>query len=121
MPDMSVHAVAIVDDDAAVLDSLKLLIELAGHRVHTYVSAAAFLSNGASRPSCLILDHNMPGMNGLELAARLRAEGVDLPILLITGSPSPAIVARAAQLGVEKVLEKPPAEDDLLTFIATHE
>jgi two-component system response regulator FixJ len=59
----------------------------------------------------------MPGMTGLELAQRLRDEGTSLPILLITGSPSPAIVARAAQLGIVNVLEKPPEEADLLNFV----
>jgi two-component system response regulator FixJ len=109
--------VAIVDDDLAVLDSLKFLLEVVGYRVSTYASANAFLSDGARNPACLIIDQHMPGMTGLELAQRLRDEGTSLPILLITGSPSPAIVARAAQLGIVNVLEKPPEEADLLNFV----
>jgi CheY-like chemotaxis protein len=62
----------------------------------------------------------MPQMTGLELATRLRGEGRDIPILLITSAPSAAIVARAMQLHIEKVLEKPPTEDDLLSFIGVH-
>ncbi len=62
----------------------------------------------------------MPGMTGLELAARLHTYGSAIPVLLITGSPSPAIAARAARLGIEKVLEKPPDEDDLLSFVDAH-
>ena len=58
----------------------------------------------------------MPEMTGLELAERLRADGAGIPILLITGSPSPAIGARAAELGI-RVLETPPTEGDLLDFI----
>ena len=58
----------------------------------------------------------MPEMTGLELAERLRTDGAGIPILLITGSPSPAIVARAAELGI-RVLEKPPTEEDLLDFV----
>ena len=50
------------------------------------------------RLACLILDHHMPEMTGLELAERMRADGTGIPILLITGSPSPAIVARAAEV-----------------------
>jgi FixJ family two-component response regulator len=51
----------------------------------------------------------------------LRNDGAGIPILLITGSPSPAIVARAAELGIVRVLEKPATEDDLLDFVtATH-
>jgi two-component system, LuxR family, response regulator FixJ len=113
-------AVAVVDDDPAVLDSMKFLLEVAGHRVAIYASAAAFLEDCATRPACLILDQHMPQMTGLELAARLRINGTCIPVLLITGSPSPAIVARAAQLGIEKVLEKPPIEDDLLNFVDAH-
>jgi two-component system, LuxR family, response regulator FixJ len=112
--------VAIVDDDLAVLDSLKFLLEISGHTVATYLSAAAFLADHATKHACLILDHHMPQTTGLELAARLRRAGIAIPVLLITGSPSPAIIARAAQLGVEKVLEKPPGEDDLLGFVNAH-
>ncbi len=113
-------AVAVVDDDPAVLDSLRFLLEVAGHHVATYDSAAAFLADCATRPACLILDHHMPRMTGLELAARLHSAGAAIPVLLITGSPSPAIVTRAAELGIEKVLDKPPAEDDLLSFANAH-
>jgi CheY-like chemotaxis protein len=60
----------------------------------------------------------MPRMTGLELAERLRADGVDVPILLITSAISPSIIARAAQLGVSRVLQKPPSEDKILCFVA---
>jgi two-component system response regulator FixJ len=109
--------VGIVDDDPAVLDSLKFLLEVVGYRVSTYASAAAFLGDGATAPTCLIIDQHMPGMTGLELAQKLRDDHDSIPILLITGSPSPAIVTRAAQLGIVNVLEKPPEEADLLNFV----
>jgi two-component system, LuxR family, response regulator FixJ len=109
--------VAIVDDDAAVRDSLRFLLEVVGHPVETFASAAEFLNAEQQRLACLILDHHMPEMTGLELAERLRADGSGIPILLITGSPSPAIVARAAELGIYRVLAKPRAEEDLLSFV----
>jgi two-component system response regulator FixJ len=112
--------VAIVDDDLAVLDSLKFLLEVVGHTVRTYASAAAFLEDRATRPSCLILDQHMPQMTGLDLAAQLRADGVGIPVLLFSAQLSPAVIARAAQLGIEKVLKKPPAEDELLGFVDAH-
>jgi CheY-like chemotaxis protein len=59
----------------------------------------------------------MPEMTGLEMAASLRADGAEIPTLLVTGSPSPAIVARAFELGIDTVLEKPPSDEDLLDFI----
>ena len=115
------NGVAVVDDDHAVLDSLKFLLEIAGYKVNTYVSAAAFLDDPVARSACrLILDQHMPGMTGLELATHLRREGACIPVLLFSAQLSPAIVARAGDLGIEKVLGKPPDEDELLRFVNAH-
>jgi two-component system response regulator FixJ len=108
--------IAIVDDDGAVGDSLRFLLETVGHTAQAFASAAHFLGADLGQIDCLILDYHMPQMTGLELAAKIRADGSRVPILLITGSPSPAIVARAVQLGI-RVLEKPTNEDDVLAFI----
>jgi two-component system, LuxR family, response regulator FixJ len=110
------NKIAIVDDDRAVCESLRFLLEVMGYAVETFLSAAALLSADLREINRLILDHHMPQMTGLELAERLRASDVSLPILLITGSLSPDIVARAAALGI-RVMEKPPSEEDLLEFI----
>jgi FixJ family two-component response regulator len=112
--------VAVIDDDRAVLDSMKVLLELAGWRVSTYPSAGAFLADRRATATCLILDQHMPQMSGLDLAEHLRRAGVVVPVLLITGSPSPAILARASALGVEKVIEKPVRGEDLLHFVSAH-
>jgi two-component system, LuxR family, response regulator FixJ len=58
----------------------------------------------------------MPNLTGLELARKLRADGAAIPILLITGSPSPLMTASAAELGI-KILDKPPGEEALIGFI----
>ena len=109
--------VAIVDDDAAVRDSLRFLLEVIGHPVETFASAAEFLKAEMQRLACLILDHHMPEITGLELAEQMRAAGVGIPILLVTDSPSPAIVVRAAEVGINWVLEKPVTEENLLDFL----
>jgi FixJ family two-component response regulator len=112
------RALALVDDDAAVRDSMRCQLEIAGCDLQDYASAAEFLADcDLANLRGLILDHHMPAMTGLELAAHLREQGYRFPILLITGSPSPAIVARAAELGVDRVLEKPPSEEELLGFV----
>ena len=112
------RALALVDDDAAVRDSMRFLLEIAGYTLQDYASAADFLAGcDLAMLRGLILDHHMPAMTGLELAAHLREQGHRFPILLITGSPSPAILARAAELGIERVLEKPPSEEELLGFV----
>ena len=108
--------IGVVDDDSAVRDSLRLLLEVMGYLVETFESAIEFLKTDIQSLRCLILDHHMPQMTGLELAERLRADGAAIPILLITGSPSPAIFARAAEIDI-RVLEKPPGDDDLFDFI----
>ncbi len=107
---------AIVDDDLAVRNSLQTLLDVMGYHGEAFESAAEFLSADLQDLACLILDYQMPNMTGLELAERLRADGAAIPILLVTGSPSPAIVTRAAELGIN-VLNKPPADKDLFDFI----
>jgi len=109
--------IAIIDDDAAVLDSLRFLLEVSGHRVATFGSATEFLQSDGVAAPCLIVDQHMPNMTGLELIARLAATPGERTIMLITGSASAAIRERAAALGVAKVLEKPPAENELLDFV----
>ncbi len=118
------RVVAVVDDDRAVLDSLKFLLETAGYRVAAYDSPTAFLADPAladraTSPACLIVDQHMPEMTGLDLIAHLRVRAAPLPALLITAAPSAAIAARASQFGVA-MLEKPLGEDDLLSFIDAH-
>ena len=110
------RTVAIVDDDHAVLDSLRFLLEVVGHTVEIFASGAEFLQANVNHFAYLISDQHMSNMTGLELAARLRADGADISILLITGSPSPTITGRAAELGVQ-VLDKPPSEEALIDFI----
>jgi two-component system response regulator FixJ len=109
--------IAIVDDDAAVLDSLRFLLEVSGHRVATYRSAADFLAGDNRAAACMIVDQHMPQMTGLELIARLNAESMRRHIMLITGSLTPAISERAVALGVTRVLEKPPGDNELLDFV----
>ena len=84
MSEATQRTIAVVDDDSAVRDSLRLLLEVMGYLVKTFESAAELLNTGLQNLACLILDHHMPHMTGLELAERLRADGTAIPILLIT-------------------------------------
>jgi FixJ family two-component response regulator len=102
--------VAIVDDDEPVRHSLRFLLEVMGYKVETFASADEFLKAELDKLLCLITDHHLPGITGLELTERLRTQGNSVPIMLITGLPSRAIYARARTLGVDEVLEKPPNE-----------
>ncbi len=117
MAEVNNRTVAILDDDNAVRDSLQFLLEVVGHPVETFASAAEFQKAEMQCLACLILDYHMPEITGLELAEQMRAAGVGVPILLCTDSPSPAVVARAAEVGINRVLEKPVTDRNLLDFI----
>ncbi|HVC59413.1 MAG TPA: response regulator [Acetobacteraceae bacterium] len=111
------RVIAVVDDDDGVRDSLAFLLTVAGHKVAAYASAAEFLERcDLNHVAGLILDHHMPQQTGLELLARLRGDGRNVPVLLLTGSPSPDIVARAGMLGVDQVVEKPMSDAGLMEF-----
>jgi FixJ family two-component response regulator len=109
--------VAVVDDNDAVRDSIRFLLEVAGHSVEVFASAAEFLKAEVGRFACLLLDQQMPHMTGLDLAAQLRADGVAIPIALMTGSATPALQARADELKIRCVLEKPLIADGILAFV----
>ena len=109
--------VAVIDDDEGVRGSLLCLLESFGYDAVGFPSAVDFLSSDLRAVQCLILDQHMPEMSGLQLTAKLKAEGSNLPILLMTGSPSPEITAQAAQLGLGTVPEKPLREEDVLAFV----
>ena len=117
MPEAQPTTIGIVDDDPGVRESLRFLLEVAGHVVETFESAADFLKSETKHLACLILDHHMPQMTGLELAERLCANGSAIPILLITAWPTPILLARAVELGIDKVLEKPLDEQELFDFV----
>lgn len=112
--------VIVLDDDDSVRDSLAFLLETVGYVVDGFASPLLCLQ--AIRPdlrACLIVDQHMPEMTGLEFLTELRRRGIHLPAVLITGSPSPDLVQRAAALDVHMVMPKPLLEDELLRFIAT--
>jgi two-component system response regulator FixJ len=117
--DVSSH-VAIVDDDAAVLDALRLLLELVGYRVAAFASAATLLAASLPRPACVILDQHMPWMTGLELADHLRRHWPGIVIMLMTADMSAVTASRARALGIENVWQKPVPEADLLRFVGQH-
>jgi two-component system, LuxR family, response regulator FixJ len=99
--------VIVLDDDAAVRNSLKFSLETEGFRVWTHSDPNELL-NDYSFPasSCLIVNYNMPSMNGLEFVARLRDRRVSIPVILATGHLSENIRRRAAAVGVSAI-EKP--------------
>lgn len=112
------QVVGVVDDDAAVRESLRFLLEASGFAVVTFESAGTYLAAAdLQRISCLLLDQHMPAMTGLELLQRLRGAGQEIPVALMTGSPSAQLARRAFELGAATVLEKPLTEHALFAFV----
>jgi len=101
------RVILVVDDDAAVLNSLKFALEIEGFRVFVFTSAEALLKEPElPASSCLIVDQNLPGRSGLELVAQLRQRDVRFPAILITSHPSLALRRQALTADVA-VVEKP--------------
>jgi FixJ family two-component response regulator len=100
------QVILIVDDDEAVRDSLRNLMESEGFAVRAF-SDGHDLLNEASLPAigCLVVDYHMPAMNGLELVSALRGRGVSIPAILVTGNPTKYVRDRAAAIAV-LVVEK---------------
>ena len=107
--------IAIVDDDASVREALKALVRSLGYGVSTFGSAQAFLNcEKINDISCVITDVQMPGMSGIELLARLKADGHRFPVMVITAFPDDGVRDRAMQHGASGFLTKPFSQVSLI-------
>jgi FixJ family two-component response regulator len=114
--------VYVVDDDPAVLKAVGRLLQLNGFRVETFASSAVFLERPrAEGPACLILDLQMPGVNGLDLQESLANKGVVLPIIFLSGQGDVPSTVRAMRSGAVDFLVKPVDEPELLAALARAE
>lgn len=116
MPEQIIY---LVDDDEALRDSLAWLLESQGFKVAAFASAEDFLK--AWRPEfngCLLLDVRMPGMSGLELHERLRAQYSTLPIIFITGHGDVPMAVAALKKGAVDFIEKPFNDAELLRLVS---
>ena len=110
--------VYVVDDDEALRDSLRWLLESTGYRVSAYSTAERFLA--AYKPgvaACIVLDVRMPGLSGLELQQELNRRGETLPIIFITGHGDVPMAVNAVKSGAFHFLEKPFKDEQLLALI----
>jgi FixJ family two-component response regulator len=110
--------VFVVDDDQAMRNSLKWLIESVSMQVETYESANAFIqAYYPGRSGCLLLDVRMPGMSGLELQEYLRVNQIAIPVIIITGHGDVPMAVRAMKAGAVDFIEKPFNDELLLESI----
>ena len=110
--------VFVVDDDVSVRESLELLIRSEGLEAETFGSAQEFLAHPrACTPCCLILDVNLPDLNGLELQRRIAVDRMEMPIIFITGYGDVPMTVKAMKAGAVEFLTKPFGDDVLLGAI----
>lgn len=110
--------IVIVDDDAAVRDSLQALLEAQGYAVAAFASAEDFLA--APRPvgvGCALVDLRMPGMDGLTLVAKLKSEGASLPMIMVTGHGDVPLAVKAMKAGAFDFIEKPYSNEAIFDAI----
>ena len=108
----------LIDDDDAVRRALALLISTVGLRVHSWADPTAFME-GFDRQAigAIILDVRMPGISGLTVLEALVAQGVDQPIIMLTGHGTVEMCRRAFKSGVAEFLEKPVNDEQLLEVL----
>jgi two-component system response regulator FixJ len=110
--------VYIVDDDAAVRDSMAELLGMHGYETRQFADAAGYLDEAEKLPrGCVLLDIRMPGMSGMELQDELRRRGRDEPIVFVTGHGDIGLAVRAMKAGAVDFLQKPCAEEELIEAV----
>src|SRR5689334_17260184 len=114
---MSDDYVFVVDDDADIRDSMRLLLEVAGFKVRSFTSAKHFLADDQPKHGCLIADIRMPDMSGLELQEEVTRRHIDLPVIIITGHGDVPLAVQAMKAGAIDFLEKPFSDDMILTSV----
>jgi FixJ family two-component response regulator len=108
----------IVDDAEAVRKSLAAVLSTADIIVRDYGSAKEFLEDfSPGEPGCIIVDHHMPDMTGLELLMHLRNQGIDVPVIVITGQGDEVLKEKALKAGAMTMLHKPVDGEELIRRI----
>jgi FixJ family two-component response regulator len=112
------ETIFLIDDDLSVREGLAGLIESVGLPMQAFASALEFLSlNPTEAEGCLILDIEMPGMNGLDLQRRMNSSGIFLPVIFLTGHGDIPMTVEAMKAGAVHFLTKPVREDALMNAI----
>ena len=105
----------LVDDDEAIRHSASFMLRHAGFRVKTYVDGVAFLEQvEEAEKGCILLDVQMPRMDGLQVQEALNERGVAMPVIVLTGHGDVAVAVRAMKAGAVDFVEKPYAKQTLV-------
>jgi FixJ family two-component response regulator len=111
--------IAVIDSDSGVRRAIGRLLRAYGFRPQGYASAEAFLARGRTDdPACLVLEVELGGMSGIDLLQRLRADGLSLPVVVVTAAAGEAKRHKAIAAGCVAYLQKPCSAELLLVAIA---
>jgi FixJ family two-component response regulator len=111
------HLLYVVDDDEAVRSSTRALLEVFGYAVRDFASAEQMIASAdVSRAGCLILDYNLPGMSGIDLIHKMRADGVQTPVIIVSANGK-NLATQAAKAGVVAILRKPVVAQALTQWL----
>lgn len=117
-PELQRSNIYIVDDDDAVRDSLQTLLEASGYDVRSFASPREFLAVAETIDyGCVLVDLQMPGMDGLELKHWLNERNVNLPVVVVTGHGDIATAVEAMRAGAKDFIEKPFTDEAILAGI----
>jgi FixJ family two-component response regulator len=112
------NTVYVVDPDPAISEAITTLLGTYDLQVSGFLDAETFLDFRAVEKlnrGCVMIEVNLPGLNGLALLRQLRAEDADLPIIILTNAHEPAMHRQAVRFGADRVVEK-PLINDMLTY-----
>lgn len=114
--------VFVIDDEDSVRDSLNALLNAVGHKTQSFATAAEFLDvlaeTDPQRPRCLLLDLQLPGMNGLDLLSELRSRDESIPTIVMTGQGDDEFESTAMQRNAVGYFQKPFDTSELLEAIS---
>jgi two-component system, LuxR family, response regulator FixJ len=112
------NSIVLIDDDAAVLDSLRMALTNRGMAVECFASAEGFLArDDVSERTCIVADVRMPGLSGLDLQDELGSRNIATPLILMTGHGDIAMAVRAIKAGAFDFIEKPFDNEKLINAI----
>lgn len=115
---MTEKIVYLVDDEEAIRRSAGFMLRTSGHRVEAFESGDAFLKVVRDlEPGCILLDIRMPGLDGMEVQERLNAQGIAMPVVVMTGHGDINLAVRAMRAGAVDFIEKPFEKSVLMSAL----
>ncbi|MEL6877231.1 MAG: response regulator transcription factor [Pseudomonadota bacterium] len=116
---MSEYPIYLVDDDDSVRRSVGFMLKTSGHTVESYVDGVHFIKVSRSlEPGCVLLDIQMPEMDGLEVQQELKDRGIPFPVIVMTGHGDVDVAVKAMKAGAIDFIEKPFAKETMLEAVA---